>query len=70
MGDSFPLSRGRHHFFPKRSFSDPAELGFPFVDARVADAMLAAQIGDRNPRLVLLQNPDDLEVSEAKRPSG
>jgi hypothetical protein len=21
MGDSFPLPRGRHHFFPKRSFS-------------------------------------------------
>ena len=24
MGDSFPLGRGRHHFFPKRSFK--AEL--------------------------------------------
>jgi hypothetical protein len=34
--------------------------GFPFVDAGVADALLAAQIGDRNARLVLLQNPDDL----------
>src|SRR6202011_4568039 len=21
MGDSFPLGRGRHHFFPKRSFN-------------------------------------------------
>jgi hypothetical protein len=27
---------------------DPAELRFPFVDAGVADAVLAAQIGDRN----------------------
>jgi hypothetical protein len=27
----------------------PAELGFPFVNAGVADAMLAAQIGDRTP---------------------
>src|SRR3981081_70800 len=38
----------------------PAELRFPFVDTGVADAMLAAQIGDRNAGLVLLQNPDDL----------
>jgi hypothetical protein len=79
MRDSFPLGRGRHHFFPKRSlqrrivqhgvgqqplqprvlvlqrlqplgFRDlhPAELRFPFVDAGVADAVFAAQIGDRN----------------------
>jgi hypothetical protein len=85
MGDSFPLPRGRHHFFPNRSFSaalssmasakqplqpcvlvlqrlqplglrdfQPAEPSFPFVDAGVADAMLAAQIGDRNAGLMLL----------------
>src|SRR3954471_2330339 len=38
----------------------PTEFGFPFVDAGVADAVLAAEIGDRHPGLVLLQNPDDL----------
>nr|GAJ37577.1 insertion element ISR1 hypothetical 30.8 kDa protein A [Bradyrhizobium sp. DOA9] len=38
----------------------PTELGFPFVDAGVANAMLAAQIGDRYAGLMLLQNPDDL----------
>jgi hypothetical protein len=32
----------------------PAELGFPFVDAGVVNAMLAAQVGDRNAGLVLL----------------
>src|ERR1700682_1953998 len=42
----------------------PAELRLPFVDAGVADAMLAAQIGDRNAGLVLLQNPDDLLFRE------
>ncbi len=35
----------------------PAELRFPFVDAGVADAVLAAQIGDRNAGLVLFQIP-------------
>jgi hypothetical protein len=30
----------------------PAELCFPFVDASVADAGLAAQIGDRNAGLM------------------
>ncbi|MEH2509460.1 hypothetical protein V1291_000814 [Nitrobacteraceae bacterium AZCC 1564] len=40
--------------------SHSAEFRFPVVDAGVADAMLAAQISDRNPGLVLLQNPDDL----------
>ena len=43
----------------------PAELGVPFVDAGVADAMLAAQIGDRNAGLILLQNPDDLLFRKA-----
>src|ERR1700716_3578979 len=38
----------------------PAEPRCPFVNAGVADAMLAAQIGDRNAGLMLLQNPDDL----------
>jgi hypothetical protein len=90
MSDSFPLPRGRHHFFPGRSLRHiiqhgvsqqplqlrvlvlqrpqplglrnvhPFEFGLPFVDAGVADAMLAAAIGDRDPSLVLLQNPDDL----------
>ena len=45
--------------------SMPAELGLPLVDAGVADAMLAAQIGDRNAGLVLLQNPDDLLFRKA-----
>src|SRR6266567_8839654 len=43
----------------------PAELGFLFVDAGVADAMLAAKIGDRNAGLMLLQNPDDLLFRKA-----
>ena len=43
----------------------PAELRFPFVDTGVADAMLAAQIGDRNADLMLLQNPDDLLFRKA-----
>src|SRR3954470_20754944 len=34
-----------------------AESGLPFVDARVAHAVLAAEIGDRHPGLVLLQYP-------------
>src|SRR5947199_6108449 len=42
-----------------------AESGLPFVDARVADAVLAAQIGDRNAGLVLLQYPDDLLFRKA-----
>jgi hypothetical protein len=35
-------------------------LGLPFVDAGVADAVLAAQIDHRNLGLLLLQDPDDL----------
>ena len=38
----------------------PAELRLPFVDAGVADAVLAAKIDHRNSGLVLLQDPDDL----------
>lgn len=38
----------------------PAILGLPLVDGRIADAVLAAQIGHGNPSLVLLQNADDL----------
>jgi hypothetical protein len=45
-------------------FAHP-ELGFPFVDAGVADAMLAAKIGDRNAGLMLLQNSDDLLFRKA-----
>jgi hypothetical protein len=43
----------------------PTELGLPFVDARVADATLAAQIGDRNAGLMLLQDSDDLLFRKA-----
>jgi hypothetical protein len=95
-GDSFPLSRGRHHFFPTRSFRaalssmasasrrfsrafsvlqrlqaarlgdvHAAEAGLPVVDRGVADPVLAAQIGDRYPSLVFLQNFDDLLFREA-----
>src|SRR3954469_15964160 len=42
-----------------------AESGLPFVDAGVAAAVLAAQIGDRNAGLVLLQYPDDLLFRKA-----
>jgi hypothetical protein len=41
-----------------------AIYGLPFVDGRVADAMLAAQIGDRNPGLVVFLNADDLIFDE------
>ncbi|MET4324050.1 hypothetical protein ABIC02_007842, partial [Bradyrhizobium sp. RT5a] len=40
--------------------SIPPNLAFHFVDAGIAVTMLSAEIGDRNPRFVLLQNPDDL----------
>ena len=43
----------------------PAELGLPFVDGGVADAMLAAQFGNLNADLMLLQNPDDLLFRKA-----
>lgn len=42
-----------------------AELRLPFLDAAIADAMLAAPIGDRNAGLMLLQNPDDLLFRKA-----
>src|SRR4029077_11999699 len=42
-----------------------AKLGLPFVDASITDAMLAAQIGDRNAGLMLLQNSDDLLFRKA-----
>src|SRR3954454_3826303 len=42
-----------------------AESGLPFVDARVAHAVLAAQIGDCDAGLVLLQYPDDLLFRKA-----
>jgi hypothetical protein len=38
----------------------PALFGFPIVKRRIADAMLAAQIGRLRPEFLLLQNPDDL----------
>src|SRR5690606_6244947 len=43
----------------------PAEAGLPVVDRGVADPVLAAQVGDRNPGLVLLQYSDDLLFREA-----
>jgi hypothetical protein len=48
-----------------RLASDTSELGLQFVDAGVADAMLAAKIGDRHAGLMLLQNPDDLFLRKA-----
>lgn len=39
-----------------------AILGFPLVDGRIADAVLAAQIGDRNPGLVLFQNAPSRQI--------
>jgi hypothetical protein len=37
-----------------------AELCLPVVKCRLADPVFAAQLGCLHPRLVLLQNPDDL----------
>jgi hypothetical protein len=37
-----------------------AELRFPFIDAGIADAVLAAKLRDRRASLVLLQKADDL----------
>lgn len=37
-----------------------AILGLPFVDDRIADTLLAAQVGHGTPGLVLFQNADDL----------
>src|SRR5215469_4296580 len=42
-----------------------AELRFPFVDAAIADPVLAAQIRNRDTSLVLLQYPDDLLFRKA-----
>src|SRR3954447_12797792 len=42
-----------------------AESGLPFVDARVAHAVLAAQISNCDAGLVLLQYPDDLLFRKA-----
>ncbi len=39
-------------------------LGFPLIDAGIADAVPAAKLRDRRARLVLLQNPDVLFVCE------
>lgn len=41
-----------------------AVLGFPFVDAGVTDPVLAAQFGNRDAALVLLQDADDLLFAE------
>ncbi len=41
-----------------------AELRFPFIDAGIADAVLAAKLRDRRACLELLQYPDNLFVRE------
>ena len=41
------------------------EFGLPFLDRGIARTMVAAQIRDRDPGLVFLQNPDDLLIREA-----
>lgn len=41
-----------------------AKSGIPFVKGRIADTMLAAQIGNGNAGLMLLQNADDLLFGE------
>jgi hypothetical protein len=43
---------------------DSAILGLPPVNGRIADAVLAAQIGDGNPGLKLFQNTDYLIFGE------
>lgn len=45
----------------------PAEKDLPLIDARIGDAGLAAHIGDQNPGLVLLQDPDDCSSAERLR---
>jgi Ku70/Ku80 beta-barrel domain len=42
---------------------EPAVLGFPVVEARLADPVLSAQVGRFDPGLVLFQNGDDLLFS-------
>lgn len=39
-------------------------IGLPFIDAGIADAVLAAKLRDRRACLVLLQNADDLFVRQ------
>src|SRR6478736_8724242 len=41
-----------------------AELGLPVVERRFGDAMLAGKVGRLRPRLVLLQNPNNLFFRE------
>lgn len=41
-----------------------AELGFPLIDAGVADAVLAAKLRDRRAGFVFFQDADDLFVGE------
>lgn len=45
-----------------------AILGFPHINGRIARAVLAAQIGDGNPGLLLFQNTDDLVFGEPAGP--
>jgi hypothetical protein len=44
------------------------EAGLPLADTRIADPVLATQVRDRDPSLVLLQDPDDLRFREAAAP--
>jgi hypothetical protein len=41
---------------------EPALLGLPVVEARLADPVLAAHVGRLHPGLVLLQNRNDLRM--------
>lgn len=45
-------------------YVNAAELGLLFIDAGIADAVLAAKLRDRRARLVLIQKADDLFVRE------
>lgn len=42
----------------------PAELGLPFIDAGIADAVITTKLRDQCARLMLLQNTNNLFVGE------
>jgi hypothetical protein len=47
-----------------------AILGLPFIDGRIADAVLAAQIGNGNPGLMLFQNAPSRQICFTNRLPG
>jgi hypothetical protein len=47
-----------------------AILGLPLVDGRITDAVLAAQIGDGNPGLMLFQNTPSRQICFTNRLPG